>query len=151
MGFFGLDDTKVSPRLRLSPQALPMRPKRGVFVEVLRLPEAHGDAAEAAFRWYDEETFPARLAMPGVAGVQVFSGDSTTLDRGWEERAGTTTFDVGEGERGQIRVHLYFLDDDPIGVAGGLTADAAPRGVDVLFGAPLETIVPWGWDWFTTT
>lgn len=161
MGFFSVVSARVSPRLALSPEALPMRPARGVHVTVTRLREPHGDAAEAAFRWHDREGIPARLELPGVAGAYVFSGDSTTLDRGWSERPGTTTFDAGEGERGRVRVELLFLDGEPLEVAAALSG--APGGAaavsppalaaaeEVLFRGPLETISPWDWNWFDGT
>lgn len=164
MGFFSVVSARVAPRLALSPEALPMRPARGVHLTVTRLREPHGDAAEAAFRWHDREGIPVRLALPGVAGAHVFSGDSTTLDRGWSERPGTTTFDAGGGERGQVRVELLFLDGDPLEVAaalGGAAGGSAPplpappgelaEAEELLFRGPLETISPWGWNWFDGT
>ncbi|MEZ5077619.1 MAG: hypothetical protein R2725_09270 [Solirubrobacterales bacterium] len=149
MGFFSIVSARVARRLRVSPEALPLRPLRGVQVTVTRVAEPHGDAAEAAFRWQEAEHLPALLERPGVAGAYVFSGDSTTLDAGWRERPGTTTFDAGSGERGQLRVYLCFLDAEPLECAAGWPPAVAPGGAEeVLFAAPLEKIEPWRWDWF---
>lgn len=146
-GFFSCVQTYVSPAISLSPEALPYRPKRGVYVVATRVRQPHGDAAQELFGWYDATAIPAHVARPGISGACTFSSDSSTLDAGWQARAGTTTFDPAAGERGQVRVYLYFLDADPH------SADFAPPAGDagveqVLFAGPLETITPWQWDWF---
>jgi hypothetical protein len=151
MGFFKVVSATVAPRLALSAEALPLLPGTGVHVTVSRPHEPHGDAAEEAFRWHDRVGVPALLETPGVAGVYVLSSVSTTLDRGWTEARGTTTFDAGEGERGQIRVRLCFLDGDPLalGARPGAPVPAAVEAAEeVLFEGPLETIAPHRWDWF---
>jgi hypothetical protein len=146
-GFFSCVQTYVNPALRLSPDALAYRPKRGVYVVAARMTDPHSDAAQSLFEWYDSTAIPQYVAQPGVAGACTFSSDSTTLDQGWQERQGTATFDAATGERGQIRVYLYFLDADPH------SRDFAPSwpqaGTEqVLFAGALETITPWQWDWF---
>jgi hypothetical protein len=151
MGFFSVVAAAVAARLALSPEALPLLPARGVHITVSRPHEPHGDGAEAAWRWHDRVGTPALLETPGVAGVYLFSGISTTLDRGWRETEGSTTFDAGAGEPGQIRVRVCFLDCDPLDLG---PAPGAPRPSEVekaeqvLFEGPLETIVPRRWDWF---
>ena len=151
MGFFSVVSARVAPRLALSAEALPLLPARGVHVTVSRPHEPHGESAEAAYRWHDQVGIPALLEAPGVAGAYVFSSVSTTLDRDWSEARGTTTFDAGEGERGQVRVRLCFLDGDPLalGPAPGasLPTDVA-AAEEILFEGPLETIAPRRWDWF---
>jgi hypothetical protein len=146
-GFFSCVRTYVSPSLSLSPDALPYRPKRGIYVVLTRVADPHSDAAHDLFEWYDSVAIPEHVAKPGVAGACTFSSDSTTLDEGWSQRQGTTTFDEGSGERGQIRVHLYFLEADPKG--GDFAPPAAESTAEkVLFAGALETITPWQWDWF---
>jgi hypothetical protein len=147
-GFFSCIRTYVSPALSLSPQALPYRPKRGVYVVATRVPVPHSDEAQELFGWYDSTAIPAYVAREGISGACTFSSDSTTLDTGWQEPRETTTFDPGAGERGQIRVYLYFLDADPH------SADFTPplpgsAAEQVLFAGALETITPWQWDWFS--
>jgi hypothetical protein len=151
MGFFSVVSAAVAPRLALSAAALPLLPARGVHVTVTRPRSPHGDATEAAYRWHDRVGVPALLETQGVTGVYLFSSVSSTLDREWEERAGTTTFDAGDDEPGQIRVRLCFLDGDPagLGAAPGAPVPAAVAGAEeVLFEGSLETIVAGEWDWF---
>ena len=67
------------------------------------------------------------VAVPGVAGAWVF----------------------GAGRR---QISVCFLDDAPLGVADGLRPALVKRWADsssrAVFAGPLETIVPWRWDWF---
>jgi hypothetical protein len=62
------------------------------------------------------------------------------------------TFDPIEGpDRGTFRVHVYFLDGEPLDVAKAIAALPARDNTAlerVLFAGPLRTIVPWQWDWF---
>jgi hypothetical protein len=146
-GFFSCVQTYVNPALPLSAEALPYRPKRGVYVVATRVRAPHSDEAQSLFQWYDAKAIPAHVARPGIAGACTFSSDSTTLDEGWQERPGTATFDAGTGERGQIRVYLYFLDADPH--SGDFAPPSGePQTEQVLFAGALETITPWQWDWF---
>ncbi len=151
MGFFSVVSAAVAPRLALSAAALPLLPGRGVHVTVSRPREPHADATEAANRWHDRVGLPALLETSGVAGAYVFSSISSTLDREWRERQGTTTFDAREGEPGQVRVRLCFLDGDPLALGpspGAPVPAEVAAAEEVLFEGALETIVPGAWDWF---
>ena len=67
------------------------------------------------------------VAVPGVAGAWTF----------------------GSGDR---QISVCFLDDPPLDVADGLRPALAKRwdhsSSRPVFAGPLETIVPWQWDWF---
>ena len=135
----------------VSADTLPFRPTRGVYIELLQMREPHSVRTDALFARYDRERMPALVDLPGVAGVLVFSSDSTTLDPAWAANPGSVTFDPLEGpDRGTFRVHVYFLDGDPVEVAKAMH-DSAPLETDladILFAGPLRTIVPWEWSWF---
>ena len=146
MGFFEQVQIAVSPRLPLSPEALPLRPVRGVYVEVELLHDARSPAAEAHFRLERETYVPRLLAAEGVAGVAVLASLSTTLDAPAEGAEESTTLLVSPGAvRGRVRVRLAFLDGAPVVPA---PADAPPPGARTLFRGVLRTIEPWRWDWF---
>ena len=123
-----------------------------MYVTLTQLTQPHLADTDALHAWYDRECIPAIVDLPGVAGAWTFASDSTTLDPQWQAAAGSVTFDPIEGpDRGTFRVHVYFLDGEPLDVAASIDALSAPdrsRLERVLFAGPLHTIVPWQWDWF---
>lgn len=137
----------VHPRVLVSADALPFRPVRGVHVTVLAVPGPRTAAAEAAFAWYDRVGIPDLLSCPGVAGAWTFTNVGAVFDP------------PGAPGRNTIRVHVLFLDEDPVEVTAGidsqkaqwaLTGDYAKVGgvlVERLC-TPLRAITPWQWDWF---
>jgi hypothetical protein len=146
----------VAPRVRVTAEALPFRPMRGVFVTISRI---HGTKAAASevFRWYDEVHMPDLLSCHGVAGAWTFasagSGSSTWSFADARTRA---VEDVS------LRLHLLFMDEDPL----EFVADYAGHKLhwqdsgrlrdtshveEQVFAGPLRNIVPWQWDWFETT
>ena len=78
------------------------------------------------------------LDVDGVAGLWTFA-TSPRLNR--------LTWDPGNR-----RITVVYLDDEPLRVTDAL--DAARRGAlarrrrATAVAGPLETIVPWQWDWF---
>lgn len=110
----------AAPRVLVSPDVVPFRPHRAVFVAVTRGPAGPGlDGA-------------ALVGRPAVAGVWQFRALQDP-DRRWRSEAGDLV--------------VCYLDDDPLAVAPSL-AGAVAEGGDVLFAGPFETISPWRWDWF---
>ena len=152
MGFFSVVKGYVNPRVLVSADVLPFRPTRGVYVTLTQLRDPHHAETDALHAWYDRERIPQIVNLPGVAGAWTFASDSTTLDPRWQATAGSVTFDPIEGpDRGTFRVHVYFLDGDPIDVAttiATLSPPGAAQREHTLFAGPLRTIVPWQWDWF---
>ena len=133
----------AAPRVHVSPESIPYRPNRGVYVVVREGAEPDERAAGAATPSGDAHDEDARLAASllgadGVAGVWSFATDSR--------------FDRHVWRPGPKAITLGYLDVDPVpqaGVLGDLVHAAvagSPRRV--LFAGPLETITPWHWDWF---
>jgi hypothetical protein len=144
----------AASRVRVTPEALPFRPMRGVFVTLSRI---HGTKAAAGevFRWYDEVHMPDLLSCHGVAGAWTFAsaGSGSSTWRFADARTRVTD-DL------PLRLHLLFLDEDPL----EFLADCAERKQhwrasgrmldtsqveEQVFAGPLRTIVPWQWEWFT--
>ena len=144
MGFFVPVRGESARRVRVSADALPMRPNRGVHVEILRLADARSTATMRWLDWYDRERVPELLDSDGVAGVWAFA----------DEGSFTTPRDLVTGSvDGSMRLHLTYLDGDPVEVAaplGSVGAAGAPvEGTpEVLFAGVLRSITPWEWDWF---
>jgi hypothetical protein len=157
MGFFNTVKGYVSPRVLLSPDALPFRPTRGVHVSLTRLRAPHDPEAEALFSWYDRVRIPELLECRGAAGVWTFSSDSTTLDAEFAVDKESTTFRSTPSAPGSFRLLVVFLDEDPIEFVTDLAERDRRRGSpplearaveETLFASPLRTIVPWEWGWF---
>lgn len=134
----------ANPRVRVSAEALPFRPAKGIFVTVGALDDDIAQA-ERLGGWYDRVRVPEILELPGVAGAWTFMSE-----HGFPGRPLLT-----EDPR-VLRIHVYFLDGDVAAFAsalhdrGGAWGDAGPlQGVETpLFASVLRTIVPWEWDWF---
>jgi hypothetical protein len=131
----------AAPRVLISPEAIPYRPCRGIHVtvqEAIVKPRLDEWA-----QWLDRVELPALLEIPGIAGIWTFVGRSPSFH------------DAPDGRR----ITVAYLDDDPLAVASRLVArgEAEKRSgrapdwsadVRTVHAGPLETIVPWRWDWF---
>jgi hypothetical protein len=159
MGFFSTVKGYATPRVKVSADALPFRPNRGVHITVARVNEPHGAEASRLYAWYDEVRIPDLLECHGVAGVWSFSSDSTTLDPSWRPVPGSPTFNASGSDQGSLRIMLAFLDEDVLAACEAMkdrprVLAAAGRWHDTsdvestLFAAPLMAIIPWQWDWF---
>ena len=131
----------AAPRVAISPEAIPYRPCRGIHVTVAEA-IAKPRLDEWA-RWLDGVELPGLLDVPGVAGIWTFVGRSPNFH------------DAPDGRR----ITVAYLDDDPLAVARRLAerreeAERSGRapdwsgGVRTTYSGPLETIIPWRWDWF---
>jgi hypothetical protein len=128
----------VSPDAKVSIDALPIRPNRGVHISVT---DVSGDlvAVGELYEWYDTQRIPELLQIPGVAGVW------TLVDQG-----GVGGTRPGASVPTGRRVTVVFLDRDPVELAAmvGYT-EAHPSGLEtVRFSSPLRAITPWEWGWF---
>lgn len=160
MGFFDVVKGYVRPDALVSVAALPIRPARGVLVQVLQLTEPHRPATERFFHWQDQVLIPAMLRTPGVAGAYTFSSVTSTIDEGFRAADDARTFRPGDpstARPGSLRVLLTYCDDDVLAVQervrrvdAGLGGDdaRARAGVVTLFRSAVRPIEPWTWDWF---
>jgi hypothetical protein len=130
-GPFAVDTIGAAPRVLISAEAVPYRPNRGAYVVVEDLPT--GTPPDGV------DNVAAFLETPGVAGVWSFVSD--------QERHGAW-------RPGRRRITVCFLDENPLTVAlslGGVVGGRRPKADAVIHAGPLETVVPWQWDWFEKT
>jgi hypothetical protein len=132
-------DAHAAPRVLVHPEAVPYRPNRGVYVIVEEpLADADRDAEDAWIRSLHEQWVDRVCALPDVAGVWQFASSPALQGAGWSG--------------GRRRITVCYLDGAPLDAAvciGPLLADRwrdAP--VRPVLAGPLETVVPYQWDWF---
>jgi hypothetical protein len=123
------DEAWAAKRVLVSPEAVPYRPNRGIYVVVERI----GDGRETGSytRW---------LETPGVAGIWTFATSPPRAGRQW-------SID-------DVRITVAWLDADPLECTAELAPLVDTTHARVLFAGPFETITPWQWNWFegsTTT
>lgn len=134
----------VSPRIDISPDALPWRPHTGVFVV---MKDISGRRQEIA-QWHDRVHIPDVLNVRGVMGCY------------WFQSRGDAHASAGDiGNPPNRQTFLYYLDEDPLEVMEELRAkaqewSAAGRLLDtdgaseLILAGPYETIAdPRSYDW----
>jgi hypothetical protein len=129
-GPFTVETVAATPRVLVSAEAVPYRPNRGAYVVV---EELTGERAAGAL------PVEPLLEVAGVAGVWSFVSPADH---------------VGIWRSGHRRVTVCYLDEEPLRVAPGLDQVVGrwPPGAGVVVHAgPVETVVPWQWDWFDET
>ncbi len=135
-GALRLLETHAAPRALVSPEVVPFRPNRGVYVTVDE--PADPEAWDAYQQGVHTETLPEILAVPGVAGAWVFATTPTVRPREIYTP-------------GRHRVTIYYLDDEPADV-GERLADPLRRSWTAatrpLLAAPFESMTKWDWDRF---
>ncbi|MGV9661927.1 hypothetical protein ACWDUL_01925 [Nocardia niigatensis] len=138
----------VAQRARVSADALPFRPNRGLHVTVSRFAEPHGARTHDHYGWYDRVRLPALVDSPGVAGAWTFALHSL------QKHPAPPLDGTAEYLPGSIRIRLLYLDADPAEVTRELAArekewDAAgfgspcPEVETTLLAGPVRTIDPW--------
>ncbi|MDP9823929.1 hypothetical protein J2S59_003738 [Nocardioides massiliensis] len=140
-GFFAPLRGWVSPREAITTAALPFRPVRGVLLEVWRVTDPRGPAADAALRGLHRAVAESVEQTDGIVGAWSFASRRTTA----EDDDGTTT---GEEQWGRLQVVVRYCEDDPIELVDVLAATAPDPVLTPLLRTPLLTITPWTWDWF---
>jgi hypothetical protein len=133
-GPFQFLDAHAAPRVRVSPESLPWRPKRGVWITVDDVIDRA--PLDAHIERIQTEITPAALAVPGVAGVWQFASSRRMFGTRWST--------------GDRRISIWYLDDDPIETGRALAPiiDVATPALHRLFSGPLETVRVNEWDWF---
>jgi hypothetical protein len=143
-GFFESVKGYAAPRTLVSPDAIPLRPHRGVHLTISRLAAPETASAVATMQACDRELVSRALTLTGVAGARTY-------------RFSAAAGGFGKGEVGEdagLLVRILFLDDDPCAVTSRLHS-AIPNWrhgsigeEDILLSSPFESITPWEWDWF---
>jgi hypothetical protein len=133
----GLLESHAAPRALVSPEVVPFRPNRGIYlaVEAPRQDPAWDDY----LRRVHAEVLPRLLEHDGVAGAWVFS----TSPR-YERRSFSP---------GRRRITLFYLDEDPatVGADLGPALSKAWEGAPTtpLLAAPFESMMHWDWQRFS--
>jgi len=151
LGYFTPVLGYAAPRIRVSSEALPFRPNRGLHVTLTELPDSHSAEAHEQFRWLDTVRIPDLLGCPGVAGAWTFSFVDV------QRHPTVPLTDQEERPPGSLRLRLLYLDEDPEEVTREIAArekqwDADGRGAPFptaereLLSGPVRTIIPWQ-DW----
>jgi len=135
-GGLRLLETWASPAALVSPDVVPFRPNRGIYLIVEEATDRR--RYDGHLQRMHAEVLPGLVSVPGVAGLWVFA-TSSAIRR--------PNFDDGE-----YRITVCYLDDDPPAVAERLReplADAwAEAPVRPLLAAPYETVSVWDLDRF---
>ncbi|MHB8429041.1 MAG: hypothetical protein ACYDDZ_00735 [Acidimicrobiales bacterium] len=126
-----LTGTRAAGWVAVSPDVVPFRPHRGIYliVEALGPQRRSGTVTEP-------EVLDSLVTVPGVAGAWVFT---TT---GEHQR---TLF-----SRGPVQITVCYLDDEPVMAATRLEPLVTDlmRTRHVLLAAPFESLVRWDWERF---
>lgn len=135
-GALRLLEAHAAPRALVSPEVVPFRPNRGIYL-ILEEP-ADPEAWDAYQQAVHQEVLPEVLAVPGVAGAWVFATTPALRHR--------EIFSPG-----RYRITVCYLDEEPSEVGERLAEPlrrswtAATRP---LLAAPFESVVKWDWDRF---
>ena len=126
---FDLESMHAAPSALVTPEIVPFRPNRGMFLVV-----EYPASGSGATTWQADDV-DALLAVDGVAGFWHFTPGTLRLDR----------FDTTGAS-----ASVVYLDDDPVVVTQRLDPVMASRwerdGVTPAFAAPFVKMQPWEWD-----
>jgi hypothetical protein len=138
----------AAPRISISPEAVPFRPAKGIYVTATDFDSLEGIETQEMLRWYDQVYIPEMITCRGIAGVWTFVSDA-----GY-----SFSNSVVPVRPGRI-LQVYYLDDEPLRVWDEMNARTAKWRTGArpvtdkttrkdLFAGPLEVIQPWRWEWF---
>jgi len=145
-GHFDFLKAYVSPRLPISPEAIPFTPHRGVFVVIKDVVDV--EKQQELAQWHDQIHVPDVLKVRGVAGCCWY-----------ESRGDVRSSNPGPGRPERRWVFVYYLDDDPLEMMADLPNRQAEwraagrcydtgQSVEVLMAGPYQTIDdPQNYDW----
>jgi hypothetical protein len=150
-GFFVPVKTYRAAGVKLSDDAIPLAPSRGIYVSVSEVIGRDRGELEDVFAWYDETLIPTLLECRGATGAMSFVDDP-----------GITRHPDGSelpARNLPLRIDLFYLEGDPLSFAAEVRARTPEWRVDgvsrdrasvdrTLFSGPMLTIRPWEWDWF---
>jgi hypothetical protein len=141
-GALRLVGTTAAPRVLVSPEVVPFRPHRGVYL-LVEQPEGAptASASEVGLGRPPDGVLPDLVGVPGVAGVWVYATSPDLRRPMFTE--------------GILRITICYLDDEPVTVAERLASmlDRMWDGVPtrLLLAAPFESIVRWNGEGAATT
>jgi hypothetical protein len=136
----------ADPAALVPADVVPFRPTWGVYVRASQFAGPVVPVVDT-LRWYDEVRIPDLVSCAGAAGAWTFVSEDTFLQ------------DRKSAEMTSFRVTLIYLDDDPARFVADMAAHAdqwrdqsrlrdQAEVETVLLEGPLETVIPWRWDWF---
>src|SRR5262245_13827053 len=132
---FEVTACRAADRAQVTPEIVPYRPNRGVYLVIERSDRARA-ATERGPVWTDEQ-IERLLAVDGVAGM-------------WALRTGTVRVD--RFDQGGFDASVCYLDDDPLEVADRVSKVVVDRwnGLDVApeLAAPFASVRAWEWERF---
>jgi hypothetical protein len=135
-GAMRLLEAHASPRALISPEVVPFRPHRGVYLIVEEPMDA--SAQDDYLRRRHVELVPELVAVDGVVGAWTY--------------ATTPAIRRPIFSDGNYRMTVCYLDDDPA-VVGARLAPVLQRAwagapIRPLLAAPFESMMIWDWDRF---
>ncbi len=135
-GALTLLEAHVAPRVLVSPEVVPFRPHRGLYLLVEEL--TRGADQDDFLQKMHVDIVPELVSVPGVAGVWIFATSGLMRRTMFTE--------------GRFRMTVCYLDDEPSVVGrhvaplvDGHWSDAPSR---VVLAAPFESMMNWDWDRF---
>lgn len=128
--------TYASPAALVSPEVVPYRPSRGIYLVVEEVTGAEG--FDRHLLWLQREHLPEVVRLGGVAGAWLFATAGPRVREAFTP--------------GDHRVTVCYLDEPPAELTPALAARWEESwehpGVRPLLAAPFESVVSYDWDRF---
>jgi hypothetical protein len=135
-GGLGLIETRAAARALISPEVVPFRPHRGIYLIVETHPD--GRPGDVPDRNPGQGKLGELVTVPGVAGAWRYASSATSRHPRFSE--------------GEVEMTVCYLDDDPATVASRLGAmmarASAARPTRLELAAPFESMMAWDLDHF---
>jgi hypothetical protein len=135
-GGLGLVETRAAARALISPEVVPFRPHRGIYLIVETHPDGRAEADPGRAPGHDR--LGELVAVPGVAGAWRYASSATSRHPRFSE--------------GNVEMTVCYLDDDPATVAKRLgpvmSRAAAERPTRLELAAPFASMMAWDLDQF---
>jgi hypothetical protein len=137
-GALRLLETHAAARVLISPEVVPFRPHRGIYLIVDEPVERDRPTQDAYLQRRHRELLPELVSVPGVAGAWSFATTPAIRRPAFTE--------------GDHRMTVCYLDDEPAAVGERLaplmTRWAADEPIRLALAAPFESMVRWDWERF---
>ncbi len=137
-GGLGLVETRAATRARISPEVVPFRPHRGIYLIVEAHPEGRTEDTPGRNPTPSHDMLGELVAVPGVAGAWRYASSATSRHPRFSE--------------GDVEMTVCYLDDDPATMGSRLgpvvSRAAAARSTRLELAAPFESMMAWDLDHF---